>query len=135
MADDFHPSPEAAFQRGQLLQKQHRLTDAIACYKQAISLDADHVPSYLMLSLCWMQSDGSEDHAVDAARRAVALEPENAFARGVLALALNAKARDGQTALMKEALQEARQATGFEPESDFAHGVVARMHLRLRDYP
>ena len=39
MADDFHPSPEAAFQRGQLLQKQHRLTDAIACYKQAISLD------------------------------------------------------------------------------------------------
>lgn len=135
MADDFHPSPEAAFQRGQLLQKQHRLTDAIACYKQVVSLDAEHVPSYLMLSLCWMQSDGSEDNAVDAARRAVALEPENAFARGVLALALNAKARDGQTALMKEALQEARQATGFEPESDFAHGVVARLHLRLRDYP
>lgn len=135
MADDFHPSPEAAFQRGRLLQNQHRLTDAIACYKQAISLDAEHFPSYLMLAMCWMESDATVDNAVDAARRAVALEPEDGFARGVLALALNARARDGQTALMKEALREAEQAAALQPESDFAHAVVARMHLRLRNYP
>ena len=66
----FVPPPEAAFQRGRLLQNQHRLTDAIACYKQAISLDGQHVPSYLMLSLCWMQTDGNEENSVDAARRA-----------------------------------------------------------------
>ncbi|GEP41094.1 tetratricopeptide repeat protein [Brevifollis gellanilyticus] len=135
MSDDFHPSPDAAFQRGRLLQNQHRLTDAIACYKQAISLDAQHVPSYLMLSLCWMESDETAARAVDAARRAVSLQPENSFARSVLALALNAKARDGQTAGMKEALSEAEQAVAFEPESDFAHAVLARMHLRLRNFP
>lgn len=135
MSDDFHPSPEAAFQRGHLLQQQHRLTDAIACYRQAISLDAQHTPSYLMLALCWMQEDETAGQAVDAARRAISLEPEDSFGRGVLALALNAKAKDGQTASIKEALVEAEQAVTFDPDSDFAHAVAARIHLRLRDYP
>jgi tetratricopeptide (TPR) repeat protein len=135
MSDDFHPSPEAAFQRGRLLQNQHRITDAVACYKQAITLDAQHFPSYLMLAMCWMESDETAAQAVDAARRAVALEPEDGFARSVLALALNAKARDGQTGAVKEALLEAEQAVSFNPESDFAHAVLARLHLRLRNYP
>jgi tetratricopeptide (TPR) repeat protein len=135
MSDDFHPSPQAAFQRGRLLQQQHRLSDAIDCYKQAIALDAEHTPSYLMLALCWMEEDSTAAQALDAARRAVALEPEDAFAHSVLALALNANARDGQTAAMRTALQEAQQATALDPDSDFAHAVVARLHLRLREYP
>jgi cytochrome c-type biogenesis protein CcmH/NrfG len=135
MSDDFHPSPEAAFQRGRLLQSQHRLQDAIACYQQALSLDAQHVESYLMLSLCWMEADETTSKSVDAARRGVALEPENSFARSVLALALNAAAKDGQTALFKAALEEAVQGIRFDPDSDLAHAVAARLHLRLREYP
>lgn len=135
MPDDFHPSPEAAFARGRLLQSQHRMQDAIACYKQALELDANHTPSFLMLALCWMNEDDTAPQSVDAARRAVALEPENAFARSVLALALNANAKDGQTAAIKEALQQAEEAVNFDPDSDFSHAVLARLHLRLRDYP
>lgn len=135
MSDSLHPSPEAAFSRGRLLQSQHRLPDAIACYKQALELDAHHTPSFIMLALCWMQDDDTAPKSTDAARRAVALEPENAFARSVLALAMNANAKDGQTGAIKEALQQAEEAVGLDPDSDFSHAVLSRLHLRLRDYP
>lgn len=135
MSDDFHPSPESAFARGRLLQSQHRLHDAIACYKQALELDAQHTPSFVMLALCWMDQETTAPQAVDAAGRAVALEPENAFARSVLALAIAAKAKEGQTATIKEALDHAQQAVGIDPDSDFSHAVLARIHLRLRDFP
>jgi|UniRef100_UPI003784528D tetratricopeptide (TPR) repeat protein len=135
MSDDFHPSPEAAFARGRLLQSQHRMQDAIACYKQALELDAHHTPSFVMLALCWMDDDETAPKSVDAAKRAVALEPENAFARSVVALALNANAKDGQTGAIKEALKQAEEAVGLDPDSDFSHAVLARLHLRLRDFP
>ncbi|MFN0075348.1 MAG: tetratricopeptide repeat protein [Prosthecobacter sp.] len=135
MSDALHPTPDAAFARGQLLQSQHRLPDAVACYKQALELDAHHTPSFIMLALCWMQDDDTAPKSIDAARRAVALEPENAFARSVFALALNANAKDGQTGAIKEALQQAEEAVGLDPDSDFSHAVLSRLHLRLRDYP
>ena len=135
MADDFHPSPEAAFARGRLLQSHHRMQEAIACYQQALELDAHHTPSFIMLALCWMQEDDTAPKSTDAAQRAVALEPENPFARSVLALALNATAKDGQTAAIKAALQQAEEAVNLDPDSDFSHAVLARLHLRLRDYP
>lgn len=135
MSDDFHPSPGAAYARGRLLQTQHRLQDAIACYKQALELDAHHTPSYIMLALCWMDDDATAPQSVDAAKRAVTLEPEDAFARSVYALALNANAKDGQTSAIKDALKQAEEAAGLDPDSDFSHAVLARLHLRLRDYP
>lgn len=135
MSDALHPSPEAAFARGRLLQSQHRLQDAISCYKQALEIDGDHTPSYIMLALCWMESEATAPLSVDAAKRAVALEPENAFARSVYALSLSATAKDGQTAPIKEALKHAEEAVGLDPDSDFSHAVLAQQHLRLRDYP
>ncbi len=135
MSNVLHPSPEAAFARGRLLQSQHRRQDAIACYKQALEIDAHHTPSYIMLALCWMEDEATAPQAVDAARRAVALEPENAFARSVFALTLNANAKDGQTGPIQEALRQAEEAVGLDPDSDFSHAVLAQMHLRLRDYP
>lgn len=129
------PSAETHFSRGQLLQRQHRLTDAIDSYKQALALDPNHVPSYLMLALCWLNEESTAVNAVDAAQRAVGLEPEDAFARSVLALALNAKAKDGQTGMVKEALAHAQEAVSLDPDNDFAHATVAQIHLRLRDYP
>lgn len=130
-----HPTPEAAFARGRLLQSQHRLQDAIACYKQALEIDGDHTPSYIMLALCWMENEQTAPYSVDAAQRAVALEPQNAFARSVYALALRSTAKEGQTAPVKEALKHAEEAVGLEPDSDFSHAVLAQIHLRLRDYP
>jgi tetratricopeptide (TPR) repeat protein len=135
MSDSDYTSASAHFARGRLLQTQHRLQDAIQCYKQALELDPEHTPSYVMLALCWLNEESTTSSAVDAAQRAVALEPEDAFARGVLALTLNARAKDGQRAEMQEALKQAEEAVGLDPDSDFAHAVAGSLHLRLRDYP
>ena len=118
-----------------MLQSHHRMQEAIACYQQALELDAHHTPSFIMLALCWMQEDDTAPKSIDAAQRAVALEPENSFARSVLALALNANAKDGQTAAVKAALQQAEEAVNLDPDSDFSHAVLARLHLRMRDFP
>ncbi|TDU80992.1 tetratricopeptide repeat protein [Prosthecobacter fusiformis] len=134
MSDSDFSSASTHFARGRLLQTQHRLQDAIQSYKQALELDPEHTPSYVMLALCWLNDESTSANAVDAAERAVGLEPEDAFARGVLALTLNAKAKDGQTAMIKDALKHAEEAVGLDPDSDFAHAVTGRLHLRLRDY-
>jgi tetratricopeptide (TPR) repeat protein len=134
MSDQDSASASAHFARAQLLRTQHRIQDAIAQYKMALGLDPNHTASYVMLALCWMEEDSTAAQSLDAARRAVALEPEEAFARSVLALAMNANARDGQTGGIKEALKQAEEAVNLDPDSDFSHAVVARLHLRLRDY-
>lgn len=135
MADFDSSSVDAAFSRGQMLQSQRRIQDAISCYQQALGMDPNHVPSYMMLALCWLENEDTRQQALDAAQRAVALEPEQAFARSVLALAMNGCAKDGQTAALRQTLKEAETAVGLDPGSDFSHAVVARLHLRLRNYP
>lgn len=123
------------FSRGRLLQSQHRYADAIQSYKQALMEDPQHTPSYVMLALCWIVNDDTAAQAVDAAKRAVSLEPEDPFARSVLALALNAQAKDGQKQAIEEALKHAEEAVSIDPDSDFSHAVAGRIHLRLRNYP
>jgi Tfp pilus assembly protein PilF len=136
MSDDSSSSSvEAHFARGQLLRTQHRLQDAIASYKQALALDPNHTSSYVMLALCWMQNDETAAQSLDAAKRAVALEPENAFARSVLALSMDANAKDGQSGATREALKQAEEAVNLDPDADFSHAVTARLHLRLRNFP
>ncbi|MES2507897.1 MAG: tetratricopeptide repeat protein [Verrucomicrobiota bacterium] len=135
MSDYEATNASTHFARGRLLQTQHRFTDAVKCYRQALELDPNHSPSYVMLALCWLNDDSTVANAVDAAQRAVGLEPEDPFAHGVLALTLNAKAKDGQTSAIQDALKHAEAATSIDPDSDFAHAVTARIHLRLRDYP
>lgn len=135
MPDSDYSSASAHFARGRLMQTQHRFADAVQSYKQALELDPNHSPSYVMLALCWLNDDSTAANAVDAAQRAVGLEPEDAFARSVLALALNAKAKDGQNAAIQEALKHAQEAVSLNPDSDFAHAVTGRLYLRLRDYP
>lgn len=134
---DFDSSrPEAHFARGRLLQSQHRYADAVQSYKHALSQDPQHADSYVMLALCWLNmTDTEAPLALDAARRAVALEPQDAFFRSVLALAMNATAKDGQTDAIRAALEEAKAATGLDPDHDFSHAVQASLHLRLRQLP
>lgn len=135
MSDTDFSSASSHYARGRLLQTQHRFADAIQSYKQALELEPNHTPSYVMLALCWLNSDGTAAQSVDAAQKAVGLDPENAFARSVLALALNARAKDGQNSAIQDALSHAEAAVSLDPDSDFAHAVLARLHLRLRDYP
>lgn len=129
-------SPATHFARGRLLQSQHRYADAVHSYKQALSLDPQHSGCYVMLALCWLNmGDAEAQHSLDAARRAVGLEPEDAFYRSVLALAMNANAKDGQNDAIRAALEEAKAATALDADSDFSHAVQGSLHLRLRQLP
>jgi Tfp pilus assembly protein PilF len=126
---------ESCYRRGQLLLQRHRYTDAAEWFQRALGLDPNHAPSYAMLALSWSYDDVKKEQAVDAARRAVALEPETSFYRSVLAITQENKAKDGQNSLVRLALEEAKEGTKLDPDSDFAHSVEARLHLRLRDFP
>jgi tetratricopeptide (TPR) repeat protein len=132
---DSQPSAQACFERGQLLRSQQRHEDAARMFQQALQADPNHAPSYAMLALCWMREDGKKMQAVEAARRAVALKPEDAFMRGVLALAIANSAKDGQDSVLQQARLAATEAVQLDADSDFAHTVEAQIYLRLRKYP
>ena len=126
---------EGCYRRGQMLLQRNRYADAAEWFQRGLGIDPNHAPSYAMLALSWSHDEVKKEQAVDAARRAVSLEPEISFYRSVLALAMANKAKDGQNSLVKLALEEAKQATQLDPDSDFAHSVEARLHLRLRNFP
>lgn len=130
-----HPSAESLFHRAEILRQQSRYEEAAAFYQQALAADPHHVMSLAMLALCWLQNESKKDQALEAARRAVSLDPENAFIRGLLALTMANTAKDGQKSKQLLALGEAQQAVRLDPLSDFTHSVEARIQLALRDYP
>ncbi|WP_170157588.1 tetratricopeptide repeat protein [Roseimicrobium gellanilyticum] len=132
---DSHPSAQACFERGQLLRRQQRHEDAARMFQQALQVDPNHAPSYAMLAFCWMREDGRKMQAVEAARRAVALEPEDAFMRGVLALAIASSAKEGQDSVLQQARLVATEAVQLDADSDFAYTVEAQIYLRLHKYP
>ncbi len=126
-----HTTPDAAFERGRLLRSQRRTDDAIEAFKQALEIDANHSESYTMLALCWTEKEGCAEQANDAARRAVAIEPESAFARAILALTLHNAAKAGQKGKLNEALIVAKEAVALDPDLDVAYAVQASIHLQL----
>jgi len=130
-----HPTPESAFERGLLLRNQQRTADAVDAFIEALGMDPDHAPSMKMLALCRTELEGEEEAALATARRAVALEPEDAFARTVLAVAQARRAKGGQKGKLREALQSAEAAAALDPDSDFAHSVRAGILLQLERYP
>ena len=133
-SDDI-PSAQECFRRGRLLQERSRFADAVKWYQLALQSDANHAYSYAMLAMCWSHDPAKQNESVHAARQAVALEPEDSFFRGVLALMLAAKAKEGQTSALSLALGEALMAVKLDPDDSFAHAVEARIQLSLRDFP
>lgn len=132
---EYHPSPESAFERGSILRSQRRVDDAITAFKEALALDPNHAASLTSLAICWSEKEGFGEQALDAAQRAVSVEPEDSFARTVLASIENAQAKDGQTGRIKQALETSEQAVGLDVENDVAHAVQASILMRLKKYP
>lgn len=128
---DFNSSPEAAYERGCLLRSQHRTDDAIQAFQHALQQAPDHAASLSMLALCWIEKENFAANAIEAAERAVAVEPEDAFARSVLAIALNSGAKSGQKKKIRHALSVAQEATELDPDLDLTHAVEATIQLRL----
>lgn len=121
--------------RARSLMDRSRYPDAAEWLQKGIQADASSATMFTLLAICWMNIDGKERHSVDAARHAVSLEPEDGTAHSVLALTLGNTAKDGQTAVYREALAAAEEAVKLDPDDDFAHTTRARMCLHLQRYP
>ena len=129
------PSAQNCFLRGQMLYNRNRYADAASWFQRALQADPNHAGSYAMLAACWMTEPDKIDAAVDSAKRAVGLEPEEAHWHSILALAWAAAGRDGRKSLIAQGLEEAKKAVELDPEDAFAHAVQGRMYLLLEKYP
>ncbi|MCB1228014.1 MAG: tetratricopeptide repeat protein [Verrucomicrobiales bacterium] len=124
-----------AMRRGMLCLEQRRYPEAADFFKLALAQDPNSADAYMHLALCWMREPGKEKDAVDAARRAVALEPEHGGLHAILALTLTNMARDGEKAVFQQALTAAQTAISLAPDLPLAHGVEAQVLLRLQKFP
>lgn len=129
------PDFDACLARGRTLLARSRHADAADWFRKAIQLEPNSDLCYALLALCLINVEGKAAEAVEVGRRAVGLDPEDCFNRCILSLALGHSAKDGQTAVLREALSEAREATRLDPDSDLAHSTEGRAHLRLQNWP
>ena len=128
------PSAQNCFLRGQMFYSRDRHAEAASWFQRALQADPNHAGSYAMLAACWLQDPGKVDAALDAAKRAVALEPEEAQWRSILALTLANAGQDGRKSFIAQGLLEAHEAVRLEPESASAHAIEARLYMGLAKY-
>ena len=83
-AEDF----EALYQRAQLLYRQRRYADAAEWFQRALRTNPQHGQAMAHLALSWAQHESTYAKALEAARQAVALEPDQPFSHVVQAITL-----------------------------------------------
>jgi tetratricopeptide (TPR) repeat protein len=127
-----HPDPQALLRRAQRLLETGRNQEAADFIQNGIQHHPEEPRMYIMLATCWMRCEGRNQDAVEAARRAISLDPENSYAHGVLANVLNNSAKEGQDNMLREALDAANKAIELDAEYPFSHEIRARVLLRLR---
>ncbi|MBS0486449.1 MAG: tetratricopeptide repeat protein, partial [Proteobacteria bacterium] len=139
------------------------LERSIPLFKQAIDADPDYADAWAYLALAYQKLGGHEAHAETAARRALALDPDNAHAHTMYAFALVDKgefdaalAEAGKAVVLPshtasdlagmgftllfagkidQATQAFRRATEADPHMDYAQEWAAISQAMLRNYP
>lgn len=132
--DDARQSPDwqQCLARAQLLVERDRYTDAIEWCQRGLQSEPNSDYLHALLALCWMNAEGCQDQAVQAARRSVALQPETAYNHAMLSLALSHKAKEGQDTWLREALGEARAALELDANSVMALSAQTQALIRLQ---
>lgn len=132
-----NPDPSASesdfasvFMRAELLLDQGRPSDAAEWFQRAISINPESDAAYSKLALSWIHHESTYAKAVEAARRAVSLDPGSSFNHGVLAITLLDSSKLGQSKQEEEAQASADTAVKLDPDSSFAHGIRALALLR-----
>lgn len=125
---------EAVYQRAHLLYDQGRFDHAAEWFQKALAIEPEHGLACAYLAMCWCRNETDHPKAVAAARRAVSLEPENAFVHSILAICLLDSAKPGQEAIMREGLASAEKAVELDPDLSLAFSVRGHAHIRLRKY-
>ena len=129
-AEDF----EALYQRAQLLYRQRRYADAAEWFQRALRTNPQHGQAMAHLALSWAQHESTYTKALEAARQAVAVEPDQPFSHVVQAITLLDTAKPGQEAKIREGLAAGEKAVQLAPEFALAHAVCGNALLKLRRY-
>jgi protein O-GlcNAc transferase len=101
---------------GQQAEREGRLRDACALYRQAIDADRSHAGAYLNLGAA-LEAGGKADSAAQAYRALLELDAANPFANYNLAIGLIAR---GEPARAVELLRKALRAKPDFPEANVA---------------
>lgn len=125
---------DASYRRAQLLFGQRRFADAAEWFQRALESDPNHAMAMAHLASSWIQQESTQGKAVEAARRAVALDPENAFIHAVLAICLIDGAKPGQGGRLRKGLESAETAVTLDPDLALAHSVKSHGFLKLHRY-
>jgi len=105
--------------RARLLREHRRHEEAVAALHQYISGEPDDAQAHVELALNRLEMPGQRALALDDVRRAVALEPDNAFFQALHAQVLSQLDQHGA------ALPIADQSIAMDPENDYAWYVKA----------
>lgn len=118
---------EASFQSGNLLQRQLRFADALACYRQAIALRPDHAGAHNNAGVALMEL-GRLDDAIASFHEAIGCRPSYAEAHNNMGVALK---RQGK---FEEALVCYGKALALEPDYAKALFNVGTLFYERKDF-
>ncbi|MDR3110347.1 MAG: tetratricopeptide repeat protein [Planctomycetaceae bacterium] len=94
------------FERAQLLMQTKRTTDAVKELRGIIDDAPDFAPAYALLAFCYVDEVKPPQDPLEIARRAVALDPENAFGHYVVSfILLLRKEYDDADAAIRKAIE------------------------------
>lgn len=118
-----NPSAADRLELGTSLARSGRLDEAIAAFREALSIEPGYTTAYYNLGLSLLEKQKPSE-AVDALEAAVSLSPEDALAQRALGIALR------QTGEHEEAVRALRRAVALDSED-----VLSLQHLGrlLRD--
>ncbi len=114
---------------GRALEREGRLEEAIAHYRQATQLKADFVQAYNSLGAALARQKKMEE-AIEAYREALRLDPNSQDVHNNLGAAY------GQMGRLEEAIKEFEEALRLQPDNPSAHynlGVALGMLGRKKD--
>ena len=127
-------NPIAIRQRARLLMDQRRHVDAAEWWQRLLAMDPEDAMALAQLAICWVQTPGKETQALEAARHAIRLEPDESYFHAVLSMTLLDSAKPGQDAQVRESLASAQKAVELDADSSFAHSLIAMALLRLKKF-
>ncbi|HET9819297.1 MAG TPA: tetratricopeptide repeat protein [Rhodanobacteraceae bacterium] len=107
----------------QRTQDPRELQRSVALLQQAVKLDPDFANAWSALSLAYFHLGGHDDQSASAARRALTLAPNDAFARRMTAYALAGAGKFDQ------AIAQAKAAVNLMPKSSSTVDGLGNVYL------
>ena len=127
------PLPEAQSNLGVALARDGKLTEALAAFERATRADAEEPAYWLNLGLLHLRA-GKPEAAIEPLRRVLSLQPADAEARTLLALALDQSGL-GEEAAAERVILSSNSTRVVLPRNPLAADFVRFDRIRMRPDP